>query len=280
MQEDIINLKVVIVVFGFFISEMVLVVWVFVFIFCGGDKCGGVNGVCLVLVFQCDWEVNVVVVCVLLVLEVFQKMMNKVLLVDIIVLVGVVGIEQVVVVVGVSISVFFVLGWVDVCQDQIDIEMFLLFELIVDGFCNYCVCLDVLMIELLLIDKVQQLMLIVLEMMVLVGGMCVLGINFDGSQNGVFIDRLGVFSIDFFVNLLDMCYEWKLIDEFNELFEGWDCLIGEVKYMVICVDLVFGFNFVLCVLVEVYVCSDVYEKFVKDFVVVWVKVMNLDCFDL
>lgn len=123
-------------------------------------------------------------------------------------------------------------------------------------------------------------MLIVLEMIVLVGGMCVLGVNFDGSKNGVFIDCVGVLSNDFFVNLLDMCYEWKVIDESKELFEGCDCEIGEVKFMVSCVDLVFGFNFVLCVVVEVYVSSDVYEKFVKDFVVVWVKVMNFDCFDL
>lgn len=104
---------------------------------------------------QCDWDVNVVVVCVLFVLEKIQKEFGKVLLVDIIVLVGVVGVEKVVSVVGLSIYVLFVLGCVDVCQDQIDIEMFELLELIVDGFRNYCVCLDVFIIELLLIDKVQ-----------------------------------------------------------------------------------------------------------------------------
>lgn len=110
--------------------------------------------------------------------------------------------------------------------------------------------------------------------------MRVLGVNFDGSKNGVFIDRVGVLSNDFFVNLLDMRYEWKAIDESKELFEGRDREIGEVKFTVSRVDLVFGFNFVLRAVAEVYVSSDVYEKFVKDFVAVWVKVMNFDRFDL
>lgn len=278
--EDIVSLKSVIVGVGLLVSELVLVVWVFVFIFCGGDKCGGVNGVCLVLVLQIDWLVNVIVSWVLLILQVIQCVFGKVLLVDIIVLVGVVGVEQVVVVVGVSVNVLFISGCVDVLFEQIDVELFDLLQLLVDGFCNYCCIEGGVLMEILLIDKVQQLMLIVLEMIVLVGGLCVLGVNYDGSKYGVFIDCVGVFSNDFFVNLFDMVIVWKVVDDNVELFIGSDCKIGEVKYSVICVDLVFGFNLVLCVLVEVYVCVDGQQKLVYDFVVVWIKVMNFDCFDL
>ncbi len=140
--------------------------------------------------------------------------------------------------------------------------------------------LDVSTTESLLIDKAQQLTLTAPEMTVLVGGMRVLGTNFDGSQNGVFTDRPGVLSTDFFANLLDMRYEWKPTDESNELFEGRDRLTGEVKYTATRADLVFGSNSVLRALAEVYACSDAHEKFVKDFVAAWVKVMNLDRFDL
>ncbi|EAY7500559.1 catalase-peroxidase, partial [Salmonella enterica subsp. enterica serovar Typhi] len=180
----------------------------------------------------------------------------------------------------VSISVPFAPGRVDARQDQTDIEMFSLLEPIADGFRNYRARLDVSTTESLLIDKAQQLTLTAPEMTVLVGGMRVLGTNFDGSQNGVFTDRPGVLSTDFFANLLDMRYEWKPTDDANELFEGRDRLTGEVKYTATRADLVFGSNSVLRALAEVYACSDAHEKFVKDFVAAWVKVMNLDRFDL
>jgi catalase-peroxidase len=169
---------------------------------------------------------------------------------------------------------------VDARQDQTDIEMFELLEPIADGFRNYRARPDVSTTESLLIDKAQQLTLTAPEMTVLVGGMRVLGTNFDGSQHGVFTDRPGVLSTDFFVNLLDMRHEWKAVDESKELFEGRDRLSGEVKYTATRADLVFGSNSVLRAVAEVYACSDAHEKFVRDFVAAWVKVMNLDRFDL
>lgn len=279
-QEDIINLKAAIAASGLSISEMVSVAWASASTFRGGDKRGGANGARLALAPQRDWEVNAVAARVLPVLEEIQKTTNKASLADIIVLAGVVGIEQAAAAAGVSISVPFAPGRVDARQDQTDIEMFSLLEPIADGFRNYRARLDVSTTESLLIDKAQQLTLTAPEMTVLVGGMRVLGTNFDGSQNGVFTDRPGVLSTDFFANLLDMRYEWKPTDESNELFEGRDRLTGEVKYTATRADLVFGSNSVLRALAEVYACSDAHEKFVKDFVAAWVKVMNLDRFDL
>ncbi|HDI5165048.1 TPA: catalase/peroxidase HPI, partial [Salmonella enterica subsp. enterica serovar Paratyphi C] len=279
-QEDIINLKAAIAASGLSISEMVSVAWASASTFRGGDKRGGANGARLALAPQRDWEVNAVAARVLPVLEALQKTTNKASLADIIVLAGVVGIEQAAAAAGVSISVPFAPGRVDARQDQTDIEMFSLLEPIADGFRNYRARLDVSTTESLLIDKAQQLTLTAPEMTVLVGGMRVLGTNFDGSQNGVFTDRPGVLSTDFFANLLDMRYEWKPTDESNELFEGRDRLTGEVKYTATRADLVFGSNSVLRALAEVYACSDAHEKFVKDFVAAWVKVMNLDRFDL
>ncbi|ELQ6573701.1 catalase-peroxidase, partial [Salmonella enterica subsp. enterica serovar Infantis] len=279
-QEDIINLKAAIAASGLSISEMVSVAWASASTFRGGDKRGGANGARLALAPQRDWDVNAVAARVLPVLEEIQKTTNKASLADIIVLAGVVGIEQAAAAAGVSISVPFAPGRVDARQDQTDIEMFSLLEPIADGFRNYRARLDVSTTESLLIDKAQQLTLTAPEMTVLVGGMRVLGTNFDGSQNGVFTDRPGVLSTDFFANLLDMRYEWKPTDESNELFEGRDRLTGEVKYTATRADLVFGSNSVLRALAEVYACSDAHEKFVKDFVAAWVKVMNLDRFDL
>ncbi|VEA41728.1 catalase [Salmonella enterica subsp. enterica] len=229
-QEDIINLKAAIAASGLSISEMVSVAWASASTFRGGDKRGGANGARLALAPQRDWEVNAVAARVLPVLEEIQKTTNKASLADIIVLAGVVGIEQAAAAAGVSISVPFAPGRVDARQDQTDIEMFSLLEPIADGFRNYRARLDVSTTESLLIDKAQQLTLTAPEMTVLVGGMRVLGTNFDGSQNGVFTDRPGVLSTDFFANLLDMRYEWKPTDDANELFEGRDRLTGEVKY--------------------------------------------------
>jgi catalase-peroxidase len=174
----------------------------------------------------------------------------------------------------------FVAGRVDARQDQTDIEMFNLMEPVADGFRNYRARLDTATTESLLIDKAQQLTLTAPELTVLVGGLRVLGANFDGSKHGVFTEREGVLSNDFFVNLLDMGNEWKAADTSNELFEGRCRQSGEVKFTATRSDLVFGSNAVLRALAEVYACSDAKEKFVKDFVAAWVKVMNLDRFDL
>ncbi|HGB9903835.1 TPA: peroxidase family protein, partial [Escherichia coli] len=229
---------------------------------------------------QRDWDVNAAAVRALPVLEKIQKESGKASLADIIVLAGVVGVEKAASAAGLSIHVPFAPGRVDARQDQTDIEMFELLEPIADGFRNYRARLDVSTTESLLIDKAQQLTLTAPEMTALVGGMRVLGANFDGSKNGVFTDRVGVLSNDFFVNLLDMRYEWKATDESKELFEGRDRETGEVKYTASRADLVFGSNSVLRAVAEVYASSDAHEKFVKDFVAAWVKVMNLDRFDL
>jgi catalase-peroxidase len=262
------------------VGELVSVAWASASTFRGGDKRGGANGARLALDPQRGWDVNATAARVLPVLEGIYKSAHTASLADIIVLAGVVGIEQAASAAGVSIKVPFAPGRVDARQDQTDIEMFELLEPIADGFRNYRSRPDVSTTESLLIDKAQQLTLTAPEMTVLVGGMRVLGTNFDGSQHGVFTDRPGVLSTDFFVNLLDMRHEWKAVDESKELFEGRDRLSGEVKYTATRADLVFGSNSVLRAVAEVYACSDAHEKFVRDFVAAWVKVMNLDRFDL
>ena len=181
---------------------------------------------------------------------------------------------------GVYVNVPFTPGRVDARQDQTDIEMFNLLEPVADGFRNYRAQVDVSTTESLLIDKAQQLTLTAPELTVLIGGLRVLGANFDGSQNGVFTHREGVLSNDFFVNLLDMNTQWKAIDDSNELFAGSDRASGEVKYTATRADLVFGSNAVLRALAEVYASSDAHEKFVRDFVAAWARVMDLDRFDV
>ena len=279
-EEDILKLKATIAASGLSVGELVSVAWASASTFRGGDKRGGANGARLALDPQRGWDVNATAARVLPVLEGIYKSAHTASLADIIVLAGVVGIEQAASAAGVSIKVPFAPGRVDARQDQTDIEMFELLEPIADGFRNYRARPDVSTTESRLIDKAQQLTRTAPEMTVLVGGMRVLGTNFDGSQHGVFTDRPGVLSTDFFVNLLDMRHEWKAVDESQELFEGRDRLSGEVKYTATRADLVFGSNSVLRAVAEVYACSDAHEKFVRDFVAAWVKVMNLDRFDL
>ncbi len=256
------------------------VAWASASTFRGGDKRGGANGARLALAPQRSWDVNAVAARVLPVLEGIYKSAHKASLADIIVLAGVVGVEQAAKAAGVNITVPFTPGRVDARQDQTDIGMFTLLQPVADGFRNYRAAIDVSTTESLLIDKAQQLTLTAPEMTVLLGGLRVLGANFDGGKSGVFTDRVGVLSTDFFVNLLDMGTQWKATDESSELFEGRDRVSGEVKYLASRADLVFGSNSVLRALAEVYASSDAHEKFVKDFVAAWVKVMNLDRFDL
>ena len=265
---------------GLSVSELVSVAWASASTFRGGDKRGGANGARLALAPQRDWDVNAVAARVLPKLEAIQKSANKASLADIIVLAGVVGVEQAAEAAGVSARVPFIPGRVDARQDQTDIHMFNLLEPAADGFRNYRAQIDAATTESLLIDKAQQLTLTAPELTALVGGLRVLGANFDGSKHGVFTSREGVLSNDFFVNLLDMRYEWKAADQSSELFEGRDRQSGEVAFTATRADLVFGSNAVLRALAEVYACSDGKEKFVKDFVAAWVKVMNLDRFDL
>ncbi|MBV8043451.1 peroxidase family protein, partial [Pluralibacter sp.] len=279
--SDINSLKTAIAASGLSVSELVSVAWASASTFRGGDKRGGANGARLALAPQRDWDVNAMAVRVLPVLEAIQKASGKASLADVIVLAGVVGIEQAAKAAGANINVPFTPGRVDARQDQTDIAMFDLLKPVADGFRNYRGGSDnTASTESLLIDKAQQLTLTAPELTVLVGGLRVLGTNFDGSHHGVFTDNVGVLSNDFFVNLLDMRTEWKATDASAELFEGSDRQSGEVKYTATRADLVFGSNAVLRALAEVYASADAHDKFVTDFVAAWVKVMNLDRFDL
>jgi len=174
----------------------------------------------------------------------------------------------------------FMPGRVDARQDQTDSESFNVLQPLADGFRNYRRVQSGSSTETLLLDKAQQLTLSAPELTALLGGLRVLGTNYDGSQHGVFTDRPGVLSNDFFVNLLDMRTAWRATDERAELFEGRDRESGEVKYHATRADLVFGSNAILRALAEVYASSDAKQKFVHDFVAAWTKVMNLDRFDL
>ncbi|WP_460208330.1 catalase/peroxidase HPI [Klebsiella oxytoca] len=278
--EDIAALKTAIADAGLSVSELVSVAWASASTFRGGDKRGGANGARLALEPQNAWPVNAIATRVLPTLQAIQQASGKASLADIIVLAGVVGIEQAAVAAGVQVSVPFAPGRVDARQDQTDVEAMDLLQPLADGFRNYRRIGGGISTETLLIDKAQQLTLTAPEMTVLVGGLRVLGANFDGSRHGVFTDRVGVLSNDFFVNLLDMGTVWKAADEHAELFIGRDRKSGEEKYTATRVDLVFGSNSVLRALAEVYACSDARQKFVSDFVAAWTKVMNLDRFDL
>ncbi|MGG7676351.1 catalase/peroxidase HPI [Klebsiella aerogenes] len=278
--SDIATLKTAIADSGLSVSELVSVAWASASTFRGGDKRGGANGARLALLPQREWPVNAIASKVLPTLQAIQKASGKASLADIIVLAGVVGVEQAAAAAGVQVNVPFAPGRVDAHQDQTDVEAMDLLQPLADGFRNYRRIEGGVSTETLLIDKAQQLTLTAPEMTALVGGLRVLGANFDGSQHGVFTDRVGVLSTDFFVNLLDMGTVWKAADEQAELFTGHDRKSGEEKYTATRVDLVFGSNSVLRALAEVYACADAQQKFVTDFVAAWTKVMNLDRFDL
>ncbi|EOC1340915.1 catalase/peroxidase HPI [Cronobacter dublinensis] len=279
-QADIDALKAEIANAGLSVSELVSVAWASASTFRGGDKRGGANGARLALAPQRDWDVNASAARALATLEEIQRATNKASLADLIVLAGVVGIEQAAKAAGVDITVPFAPGRVDAPQDQTDVALFELLKPAADGFRNYRGVRNSTSTEALLIDKAQQLTLSAPELTVLVGGLRVLGANYDASAHGVFTDRVGVLSTDFFVNLLDMRYEWKASDATSERFEGRDRASGEVKFTATRADLVFGSNAILRSVAEVYASHDAHEKFVKDFVAAWTKVMNLDRFDL
>jgi catalase-peroxidase len=205
---------------------------------------------------------------------------KKVSLADLIVLGGCAAVEQAAKQAGYTVTVPFNPGRMDATQEQTDIESFAVLEPVADGFRNYVKGNFSLPAEYLLMDKAQLLTLTAPEMTVLVGGLRVLGTNFGGSQHGVFTHRVGALTNDFFVNLLDLGTEWKRTDEHGTQFEGRDRKTGQLKWTATRVDLVFGADSRLRALCEVYGASDGVEKFVKDFVAAWAKVMNLDRFDL
>lgn len=277
---DIADLKAKIVAANLSTGELVSAAWASASTFRGGDKRGGSDGARLALAPQKDWEVNVRAVAVLPKLVDIQKASGRASLADVIVLAGCVGIELAAQEAGVKIEVPFTPGRVDAAQDQTDVDSFAVLEPFADGFRNYRKNRGGAPTEVLLIDRAQLLTLTLPELTALIGGLRVLGANFDGSKHGVFTDKLGVLSNDFFVNLLDMGTVWSPVDGDAEVFEGRDRKTGAVKYTGTRSDLVFGSNSVLRAYAEVYASEDGRARFVTDFVAAWNKVMNLGRFDL
>ena len=276
---DIADAKAKIAAAGLTVAQLVSTAWASASTFRGGDKRGGANGARVRLAPQKDWAVNTPaeLAKALAKLETIQKASGKLSLADVIVLAGNVGVEQAAKAAGIAVEVPFAPGRVDATQDQTDVEAFAVMEPAADGFRNYYKGPAGVPVEHLLVDKAQQLTLTAPEMTALVGGLRVLGANAGGSAHGVFTGKPGALTTDFFVNLLDMGTEWKPA---GDDYEGRDRKTGKVKWTGTRFDLVFGSNAQLRALAEVYACGDAREKFVRDFVAAWTKVMNLDRFDL
>jgi catalase-peroxidase len=285
-DNDAAALKRKILASGLSVSELVSTAWASASTFRGSDKRGGANGARVRLAPQKDWAVNqpAQLSKTLDTLEKIRSEFNaaqpggrKVSLADVIVLAGCAGVEQAAKNAGHTVTVPFTPGRTDASQAQTDVESFAVLEPIADGFRNYLKDQYVIPAESLLVDKAQLLTLSAPEMTALVGGMRVLNTNADGSQHGVLTKRPGALTNDFFVNLLDMATTWKPA---GELYEGRDRKTGQAKWTATRADLVFGSHSQLRALAEVYGSSDAQEKFVKDFVAAWNKVMNLDRFDV
>jgi len=271
------------------VSELVGTAWASASTFRGGDKRGGANGARIRLAPQKDWEVNqpAQLARVIEVLDGIRRQFNKeadgdqkVSLADLIVLAGNVGVEQAAKAAGHEVSVPFTAGRTDARQEQTDTHSFDVMEPAADGFRNYQKAGARVAGEVALIDKAQLLTLTAPELTVLVGGLRAIDINVDGTKNGILTDRPGVLTNDFFVNLLDMGTQWKAASEAKDVFEGTDRKTGAAKWTGTRTDLVFGSNSILRALAEVYASQDAEERFVKDFVAAWTKVMNLDRFDV
>ena len=285
-EAEIAALKEKILASGLSISQLVSTAWAAAASFRGSDKRGGANGARIRLEPQKNWEVNqpLVLAKVLSTLEGIQKDFNatgkKVSLADLIVLGGCAAVEAAAKKAGYDVIVPFAPGRTDASQEQTDIESFGPLEQTADGFRNYFRLGHTKRAEDLLVDRAQLLTLTAPEMTVLVGGLRVLGANYRGSKDGVFTDKPGTLTNDFFVNLLDMATEWKASSTSEGSFEGLDRATGEVKWTATRVDLIFGSNSQLRALAEVYASADSKDTFVKDFVAAWNKIMNLDRYDL
>jgi catalase-peroxidase len=288
-QKDISDLKAKILAAGVSSAELVSTAWASASTFRGSDKRGGANGARIRLTPQKDWEVNQPeqLARVLKTLEGIQKDFNssqvngkKISLADLIVLGGCAAVESAALAAGYAVEVPFTPGRTDTTQEQTDVEGLAYLEPLADGFRNYQKKAFNVMPEEMLVDRAQLLTLSAPEMTVLVGGLRVLGANYGQSQHGVFTKQVGKLTNDFFVNLLDMSTEWKATSEAGDTFEGCDRKSGELKWTGTRVDLVFGSNSQLRALAEVYAQDDAKEKFVRDFVAAWNKVMELDRFDL
>jgi catalase-peroxidase len=288
-DKDIASLKSKLLESGLTVSQLVSTAWASASTFRGSDKRGGANGARIRLAPQKDWKVNQPeqLAKVLKTLTGIQSEFNsaqsggkKVSLADLIVLGGCAGVEQAVKNAGHAAKVSFTPGRMDASQEKTDVDSFAVLEPIADGFRNYLKGKYRVSAEALLIDKAQLLTLTAPEMTVLVGGMRVLNTNVGQTSKGVFTKRPEALTNDFFINLLDMGTEWKAVSDARDDFEGRDRQTGAAKWTGSRVDLIFGSNAQLRALAEVYGSSDAQEKFVRDFVAAWTKVMNLDRFDL
>ena len=286
-EEDIAQLKAAVLNAGLSVSELVGTAWASASTFRGSDKRGGANGARIRLEPMKNWEVNnpVQLNNVLTVLETirsnFNKEGKKISIADLIVLAGAAGIEKAAKDAGVNVTVPFAPGRTDASQEQTDIDSIKWLEPVADGFRNYRRLKSrAVSTEELLIDKAQLLTLTAPELTVLLGGLRAININFDGSKHGIFTDRPGQLTNDFFVNLLTMDTQWKAMDETKEIYLGTDRKTGTPKWTGTRADLVFGSNSELRAVAEVYASADANEKFVNDFIAAWNKVMNADRFDL
>ena len=285
---DVTALKKLILASGLTIGEMVGTAWSSASTFRGSDSRGGANGARIMLEPQRHWEANnpaqldKVIAALTKVQADFHKTSGtrKISMADLIVLAGNTGIEQAIKNAGFTYSVPFTAGRMDATQAQTDVNSFAFLEPMADGFRNYSKGKYTFSTEELLVDKAQLLTLSAPEMTVLVGGLRVLDGNYDHSRHGVFTNNVGTLNNDFFVNLLDMSTSWKAIDDTQEIFEGRDRKTGSVKWTASRADLIFGSHSELRAIAEVYASSDAKEKFVKDFIRAWDKVMNLDRFDV
>jgi catalase-peroxidase len=287
-EADIAALKGTILASGLSISRLVFSAWASAASFRGTDKRGGANGARIRLAPQKDWEVNepAELAGVLRTLEQIQQDFNgspgrtKVSLADLIVLGGCAAVEQAAKNAGHAVRVPFTPGRTDASQEQTDVESFAVLEPTADGFRNYFRPGEALLLEHGLLDRAYMLTLTAPETTVLIGGMRALNANVGQSRHGVFTDRPETLTNDFFVNLLDMSTEWEASTSSENVYEGRDRRTGEVKRTATAVDLVFGSHSQLRAIAEVYACADSKEKFVRDFVAAWAKVMNLDRFDI
>ncbi|BAV05956.1 catalase/peroxidase HPI [Filimonas lacunae] len=288
-DNDTAALKAKVLASGLSVSELVGAAWASASTFRGSDKRGGANGARIRLAPQKQWIVNnpVQLQKVLNTLEGIQQEFNnaqsnskKVSLADLIVLAGAAGVEKAAKDAGHNITVPFTAGRMDASQEQTDVESVAYLEPLADGFRNYRNTRIRVSTEELLIDKAHLLTLTAPELTVLLGGLRAININFDGSKNGIFTTRPGQLTNDFFVNLLDMNTAWKAASQDRETYIGSDRVTGQAKWTATRADLVFGSNSELRAIAEVYGSADAQEKFVKDFVAAWHKVMNLDRFDI
>jgi len=287
-EGDVADLKGKILATGLTVSELVSAAWASASTFRGSDKRGGANGARVRLTPQKFWQANnpAQLDKVLTALTGLQTAFNSanagktVSISDLIVLGGCVGVEQAAKKAGHDLKVPFTPGRSDATQEQTDVDSFAVLEPKVDGFRNFSKASYSVTAEEMLIDKAQLMTLTAPEMTVLVGGLRVLGTNSDASKHGVFTKKVGELSNDFFLNLLDMSTTWIPTSEAKDVFEGRDSKTGQIKWTATRADLIFGSNSELRALAEVYSCDDGKEKFMKDFVNAWSKVMNLDRFDL